>query len=349
MEKYFRDKTFKDLYINSINNCKEHLKTVIQCNSPLYNFTDHTLTHSQRIESRIISLYNELFEGRNVEVYLNDAELYILVMSIYLHDIGMELMKEDILIKLFEVRNYKNKFTQSLVDKITVEEIKEVKKNDEDFYNFIRKNHHIISALWIMRSQEKKEFTLPILDGYANFIAQVCFAHNEDVEVLREGYYSKTSYHNNTIELKVLAYLLRIGDALDGDRCRVNIEVKNIKDIPVISRIHWYRHYFTKSIFCQERNINIVFEFPENECLEDEVEKYFIDNTKKWLEVNIDDLMRRKILESSIRNKYLKYTVHIEDSEYGFITSIDEEVRDKIKEEIAENKVASIVVKKKIM
>ncbi|MDA3731193.1 hypothetical protein PBV87_06795 [Niameybacter massiliensis] len=349
MEKYFRDKRFKELYISSINNCKEHLKEVIQCNSPLYNFTDHSLTHSQRIESRIISLYKELFEGSNADVYLNDAEIYILIMSIYLHDIGMELMNEDRLLKLFEIRSYKNKFTQSLVDKITIEEIKEAKTNSEDFYNFIRKNHHIISALWIMRSQEKKEFALPILDGYANFIAQICFAHNEDVEVLGEVYYSKTSYHDNTIELKVLSYLLRIGDALDGDRSRVNIQVQNIKDIPVISRIHWYRHYFTKSIFCQDRNISIVFEFPENECLEDELETYFIDNTKKWLEVNIDDLMRRKILESSIRNKYLKYTVQVEELEYGFITSIDEEARCRIKEEIVGNKSASIVVKKKIM
>lgn len=347
MEKYFRDKKFKELYINSINNCKEQLKNVIQQHSPLYNFTDHTLTHSQRIELRLINLYTELFEGNNSEIYLNDAEIYILIMSIYLHDIGMELMKGDLLINLFQERKYRNKFIQSLVDRITVEDIEKAKKNDADFYDFIRKNHHIISALWIMRSQEKSEFSLPILDGYANYIALVCFAHNEDVDILKEPYYGKTFYHDNTIELKVLAYLLRIGDALDGDRSRVNMEVKNIKDIPVISRIHWYRHYFTKSILCQERNISIIFEFPEADDLEQEIEQYFIDQTKKWLDVNIDDLLKRKVLESSIRNKYLKCTVYIEEPTYGFISSIDEDVKNKIKEEIVQDKTVSIITKKK--
>ena len=51
-------------------------------------------------------------------IRLNNAEIYSLILAIYLHDIGMELINKEKIIKLFKRKKYKNVFLNRLSNSI---------------------------------------------------------------------------------------------------------------------------------------------------------------------------------------------------------------------------------------
>lgn len=338
LEEYFEKTGYEQVYINDINNCKNKLEEYIQQNTPLFNYTDHGIEHSNRINNRLALLFQDMLENSDNRIKLNNAELYSLILAIYLHDIGMELINKDRIIKLFSRKKYRNQFLIRLSSSISCEEIKSIDENSEEFYNFIRINHHIISAMWIMNNNILEDsLKLPIRDDYLEIIALICYAHNEKFSVLSEDIYSSTQADNQNIQIDVLSYLLRVGDALDADKGRCKIQVLDYKNIPVESRVHWYRHFYTKSIKCENKNISILFEFPDEEEWLESVEEYLIDESIFWINQNVEELINSKIFEGNVRNNYLKYNVE-KYTNYSIKKCIDEETIKVIKDRISSKK-----------
>ncbi|MDB1949630.1 hypothetical protein PMY35_17665 [Clostridium tertium] len=338
LEDYFEKDGYENIYIRDIENCKSKLAEYIQKNTPLFNYTDHGIEHSNRINNRLADLFKDMLENSDNRIRLNNAELYSLILAIYLHDIGMELINKDKIIGLFSRKNYKNQFLKRLSSSISCEEIELLNENSEEFYNFIRAHHHVISAMWIMNNNALEEsLKLPIRDDYLEIIALICYAHNEEFSILKEDIYQSTQADNQNIQIDILAYLLRVGDALDADKNRCNIKVLEIKNIPVESRVHWYRHFYTKSIKCEDKNISILFEFPDEEKWLECVEEYLVDECVFWIRQNVEQLINSKIFESNIRNNYLKYNVE-KRSSYSIKRCIDEETIKIIKARISSKK-----------
>ncbi|EGT3613832.1 hypothetical protein E5N06_10895 [Clostridium perfringens] len=338
LEDYFKKNGLEKIYIYDIENCKNKLTEYIQKNTPLFNYTDHGIEHSNRINSRLANLFSDMLENKDDRIRLNNAELYSLILAIYLHDIGMELINKDTIIKLFSRKKYKNQFLNRLSNSISCEEIESMSENSEEFYNFIRANHHIISAMWIMNNNILEDtLKLPIREDYLEIIALICYAHNEEFSVLSEEIYSSTQADNQNIQIDILAYLLRVGDALDADKNRCKIQVLDYKNIPVESRIHWYRHFYTKSIKCESKNVSILFEFPEAEEWTECVETYLVDESIFWIKRNVQELINSKLFNDNIRSNFLKYSVE-NSSKYGIKKSIDEETTNLIKTRISNKK-----------
>ncbi|MBY6977881.1 hypothetical protein HYH97_17855, partial [Clostridium botulinum] len=140
LEEYFEKDGYEQIYIHDIDNCKNKLKEYIQKNTPLFNYTDHGIEHSNRINNRLALLFEDMLVNSDGRIRLNNAELYSLILAIYLHDIGMELINKDKIIKLFSRKKYKNEFLKRLSNSISCEEINRIDENSEAFYNFIRMN-----------------------------------------------------------------------------------------------------------------------------------------------------------------------------------------------------------------
>lgn len=192
--------------------------------------------------------------------------------------------------------------------------------------------------MWIMKNNEVDSIIkLPILEDYIQIIALICYAHNEEFLTLSKEFYKSTQVNNDIIQVNILSYLLRVGDALDADKRRCKIEVLKLKNINVNSKIHWYKHYFTKSVKCENKNVSILFEFTDDEDWLDCMEEYFINETSQWIINNSDELIETKIFGDNIRNNFLKYKVE-SDKKYAIKQSMDKETRQAIIDIISSKK-----------
>lgn len=336
LEEFFESETFKEIYIRNIEMLKAKLKEDIQLNTPFFNFTDHGINHSEEINKRLVKLFHNLFSNSDVRIRLNNSELYALIAAIYLHDIGMDLIKKEEIIKMFQRKEYKNEFHSYLANLIDSREVEKFQENSPEFYNFIRSKHHIISAMWIMNYSKYSGTTLniPILESFIQEVALIVFSHNEDISVFDNEFYRNTQVNNHILQIKLLSYLLRVGDALHIDRSRCLIDILEFKDIPVESKIHWFKHYYTKSISIENQCIEILFEFPDEEKWNADIESYFISETVYWINQNFDDVILKKIFEDSHRNALLKCVLSHDKKYLSAVKSLDVNTNKKIIERI---------------
>jgi tetratricopeptide (TPR) repeat protein len=190
----------------------------------LQNYTDHSITHSERIIKAL---------GKLLEKYgpsLNDYERFILLASAYLHDIGMQSPVHAGLGK------------------------KERYSKDEE--QKIRDRHNETSAKMIVDT--KLRLGLENCLRIAPFVAKVCKYHRD----LDLGELDDTSFAGEKIRIPLLAGLLRLSDELDADQRRIIMEVLKTKDIPLESKYHWWAHHYVQSVNIENEIITLYFQFP---------------------------------------------------------------------------------------
>jgi len=199
-------------------------------NPLLQHYTDHGLDHSRRI----IGVLEDLLEGHSDR--LNDYERFILLASAYLHDIGMQS-------PVHAGLPYKSRYTEE----------------DEEI---IRKNHNEASAKMIFESiSPGSDLSLGLerCKDFANYVALVSKYHRSlDLDELEDK-----SIAGKIIKLPLLAAFLRLGDELDADYRRVNMDLLKLRDIPVGSKYHWWAHYYVQSVFINNGTVTLHFRFPE--------------------------------------------------------------------------------------
>jgi hypothetical protein len=124
---------------SSLEKIREAVEDIWADDAPrvIQDYTDHGIKHSERLADFVNKLLQSN-DGRN----LSAQEMYLLLASIYLHDIGMQCdvvkfpkIKEraEALGAKFEI-----KFTAKTASKYSIEEQKD-----------IRRNHQYLSAAWI--------------------------------------------------------------------------------------------------------------------------------------------------------------------------------------------------------
>ncbi len=184
-----KDEHFK-IYLNTVI---ETVSNEIWKENLITHYTKHGIDHSERIAQYL---------GRLLEDFpnlLNPQERFVLLAAIFLHDIGNQLPKyAGIPIKL----------TYS---------IEELEK--------IRKNHHLSSCEAVKDSikvNAEHPLGLNLCKEYTEFIADLCRYHRKlDLKYLKD-----TSIAGDPLRLHLLGALLRLGDELDADYRRVDMECK---------------------------------------------------------------------------------------------------------------------------
>lgn len=233
-----------------LNSIEEKVETFWE--TPLLqHYTNHGIDHSQRI----IKALGKLLEG--FPGLLNRYERFILLASIYLHDIGMQSPRH-----------------ARLPEKIEYT-IKEKEK--------VREVHNESSALMIeesITSESELSLGLNNCKEYAPYIARVSKFHRK-LDLKKLG---NTSIGGEEVRLQLLAALLRLGDALDADYQRVNMDYLSLWEIPVESKFHWWCHHYVQSVLIQRGHIRIYFRFPDEykgEKVTDVIEKKVKESISK--------------------------------------------------------------------
>jgi len=154
-------------------------------------FTDHTILHSLQV----VDFCNKLI-GDNISL-LNEDEIYVLLMSAYLHDCGMGISKED----------YK-----LLYSRVVSDEFRLAHPNN-NIKETIRSFHQTFSKNLIYKYA--KLFEIPT-EKHIKAIATVSGAHRK-IDLFDEEKVETSIVldNGNVIHLPYLAALIRLADELD--------------------------------------------------------------------------------------------------------------------------------------
>lgn len=235
----------------SLDQAQTVLKSV--STSPI-DFTLHDHDHSFRVAERIFDLIP-------VELSLGTYELSLLLLSAYMHDIGMSPARSI-------VRSYHEYLLTAQMGDLTSQKIREFQQWLDANYNGItapvdpdaltpaslRTAEEIVSYYsrhkhndW---SEEWIRATLPELPSslYANWVDDVvtlCRSHHEGLSSLRSDRFDAklVGSPSQTVNLRYLAALLRLADILEFDPERTPSIILERRDIAPNSRIYWQRDH----------------------------------------------------------------------------------------------------------
>ena len=153
------------------------------------NFTDHSILHSMDVLYFCNNLLREQVDSLTV------AECYALIMSCYLHDVGMGINQDDY-----------NEFTQKLSDKGVLKI-----EADSDTANIIRKYHNEFSGLFIQKYAKLFDF---LSKDMLFAIIQISRGHRK-TDLYDEKEYPVLETEYGKIRTAYISAVLRLGDEID--------------------------------------------------------------------------------------------------------------------------------------
>lgn len=206
--------------VERIKKCAEPLLAKIVEVFPEY--TIHDVRHSEQV----LIILNWLIP-ESLKVQMNSYEIFFLIASSYLHDIGMV--------------NFPELFDEKLG------------KNADEIRNNIRKNHHVRSEKFIINNY----LELGIENEHqARIIGRICRGHREAL-MDNKMYNNREMYTSRNIPINVpfLSALLQIADDLDLSFERTPfILYKTIKPKNDLSLREWDRHLSTCGVGLDSEN-----------------------------------------------------------------------------------------------
>jgi tetratricopeptide (TPR) repeat protein len=261
-----------------LNTVIETVRNEIWKENLIKHYTKHGIDHSERI----VQYLGKLLEA--FPALLNQQERFVLLAAIFLHDIGNQLPG-------YAGISIKSTYNTEELEKI-------------------RKNHHLSSCQAIkdsIKANAKLSLGLNLCKEYTDFIALLCKYHRKlDLKYLKD-----TSIAGDPLRLHLLGALLKLGDELDADYRRVNMEVLNIIDISTESKFYWWSHHYVQSISIDHGHIKLFFWFPE---------EYKNNNIIEVFQTKRNESLRKQFLEVyDIFDSYgvrLYRDIEMEDANY---------------------------------
>jgi hypothetical protein len=181
------------------------------------HFTDHTLAHSDRV----IDVIGRLLERQN---NLNEDELFVLLAAAYLHDIGTQIKKSDLL----RFPGLDNFLSKSNMTRAGLEA-------EKALLSFIRRWHHVFT--YFMITELLRTYFGLDSSPYTEEIALVAQGHRK-VELTSAEYRRR-----GAIRVDLLAAFLRLADELDCDRNRVDLRKMRVLDLSLDDKFYWFGHH----------------------------------------------------------------------------------------------------------
>lgn len=204
------------------------------------NYTMHDMNHGLRVASYMEQLAFGINDDFQINMKkFNAFEITLMILSAILHDIGMNISKQDEenikngIIKHSEALTYEGVLSVYKDEKETIKEI--VRRTHaariEDYMNYKFNNITLDSKLRV-------EGRYP----YSNDIVEICKAHGEDYSYLK-GIRTESTKSNFTYNSQYIAVLLRIADYLDLDQQRTPILWFSLMGIEGFSKEEWEKHF----------------------------------------------------------------------------------------------------------
>jgi len=173
-------------------------------------YTIHDIRHSEEVLKNLVWLIPDSLKEK-----LNIYEICFIIAAAYLHDIGMVDFPE------------------------LGEELKEFDKGEQTA-NYIRENHHLRSEEFVVKQYKE----LAIEDPHqAEIIGRICRGHRKENLHKSELFESDKLYKSYSINIPLLAALLRIADELDMTFERAPLIIyERVPPRDSISKEEWERH-----------------------------------------------------------------------------------------------------------
>lgn len=223
----------------------------------LPSFTDHSVSHSDRV----CDLIDQLTEPLKQERQLRDQEAFILYAAAYLHDAGLQHQRAhdtDIVRAILRRPEYAGREWADL--------------NIDTRRDIVRAQHHRISGEMITRSVNAAQPTVLGIqltdDWHPGQIRVLCIAHNLYMDTTDKEEYCELVRDWGSFRMSLLSALLRLADILDESRRRSQLYLERTRELNLESRMHWWRHYYVAEIHIDpdERHITLWFDFPPERC-----------------------------------------------------------------------------------
>lgn len=189
-------------------------------------YTIHDIRHSEKVLENLGWIVSDSLKER-----LNIYEIYFIVAGAYLHDIGM--------VDFPELR----------------EELKEFDER-EQLANHIRENHHLRSEEFIIKQYKE----LAIEDPHqAEIIGRICRGHRKENLHDPKLFESDKLYKSHSINIPLLAALLRIADELDMTFERApSVIYEHIPPRDIISKEEWEKHLSISGVGLSREDRSII-------------------------------------------------------------------------------------------
>ncbi|VUT25735.1 MAG: heat shock protein 90 [Candidatus Methanolliviera sp. GoM_oil] len=224
-------------------------------------YTLHDISHSENVIKNMWKFIPE-----EVKAKLNALEIYLLILSAYLHDVGMAVSKdeEDKILKSEEFLKFRDKHEREvdLIEKYKEEGNTRAAEFYEKqiFMDYIREHHHERSYDYIMNNYNGEKGLKIDDESHARVIAKICRAHRLDIKDLEDKSKFDRDYslEGNFINLQFLAVCLRLGDTLDADKRRAPKILKEfINPRNPTSKQEWEKHLSVPEVGITEEKIKI--------------------------------------------------------------------------------------------
>jgi len=255
---------------NLDNRIREDYLKFWQAHAPHY--TDHSETHCEAVEINL----NELIPN-NVKERMNEYEIFLLLSSVLLHDIGMMCA------------------------------VKAGEKTED-----VRSKHHERSQEFI-----SKNLTDLLNSHERLIIGEISYAHVDSVPIERIDHTKIIRHRklgDTKIRVRFLASLLRFGDACDICHTRTSEEFVGLSKLPEESAFHHSLHERVSGISFDQQNksielsINIESKDEETIC-----SRFIVDKLKKCFKTVRDTFLRNNIFYVDITPSfsYQKFLVRL--------------------------------------
>lgn len=193
------------------------------------DFTDHSLLHVMDILEYCNKLLSSQLENLSAE------ELYVLLMGVLFHDVGMGISFSDF-----------NIFMNKLGLEIPDDKIERAWK--------VRRNHHELSGLFL--NKYAPIFEIPN-EKYLFAITQVCRGHRKTDLYDEKEYPSEWEVEEGKkVNLPYLAALVRLADELDISQDRNISFLYDVENMPSErDRIEFHKHMAIYSVEIEETRV----------------------------------------------------------------------------------------------
>lgn len=230
------------------------------------DFTLHDSGHALRVAKRMVELIPTA-TYKKLTVY----ERALLLLSAYLHDIGMT-PKGGTVTRHFnylldkkplpagedvQFQNWLDDF--GAADPIPLTEGENGSRYDRAAYlvtHYCRHQHNEWSAEWIRANVPR---TLPF-SGFLDILIQLCQSHHWDRDKLSSLQFFRVPGSGDPVNLRYLALVLRVADVMEVDPERVPAVIRNHREISPTSDTYWAKDLVT-SLICSDCDAGRVVRF----------------------------------------------------------------------------------------
>lgn len=290
-----------------ISETAKHISPILSWRPPgLENFTDHDLEHSYRIIKAIGAVLPNLG-------VLNKNEIFILLLSSILHDLGMWTKKNEIeaalsdqgfLDFMSESATSELNHITALVDSFNQSDkylglllLKPFVATWNRFHHAERSAQLLIGELpkysSIIPQRIKKELLIPIAIVSASHSWTTKMVLTSE-ELDRCSIEDEDNPTDEWVNLRILSLLLRLGDLLDLDSRRISTIVwLYLEDLPKESEYHWRMHSSLKFKELTPNLIKVSGKFDYDRYGEIAAEAFNL--AKKWcsyISIEVDSIKR---------------------------------------------------------